>query len=150
MGDVGHLLATPLYHRFTRLSPNMIRAINLFYGVVCGIVLPMLVVHKLAFDTKHLENFLLGLLLRCVTGTLTQMPCPEGNEKYFSPGELGGFGPHRSMIWIFSGHCFTMSCAQIVLCELGWTFAAILWAYIHLSLIIWYLGTKAHYSIDML
>merc|ERR1712034_289911 len=97
--DIGHVLATPLYQRFTKLSATTIHVVNLFYGIAAAVVLPLLLWQSLTQKTGNLENFLIGLILRCVTGTLTQMPCPEENSKYFRSGELGGFGPNRSMIW---------------------------------------------------
>lgn len=118
----------------------------MFYSVIVITIIPILLISNKT--SIYISRYIFGLFLRCVMGTLTQMPCPIENSQ-FSTGELGGFGSNRSMIWIFSGHCFTISSAIIILWNIQFYKLSILYCFFNISLILWYLGTRAHYSIDM-
>ena len=71
------------------------------------------------------------------------------NNYQFNLGELGGYGKNRSMIWIFSGHCFTISYGIIIFWNIQFYKLSICYCFLNFLLILWYLSTRSHYSVDM-
>lgn len=142
--DLGHLLTKKYYKKFKSLNINIIKKINLFYGFFALSPIPIIM-----FDKNIQTIFLIGMGLRCIFGSLTQLPYNKENNG-FNYGELGGFGPKKSMIWFFSGHCFSISCTILFLYKIKKTFMLVFITLIQISIIFWYLSIRAHYSIDMI
>ena len=152
--DIGFVLTKQLYSRAVRLSQKTIQIINIFFGLAAIICIFFTCLYAAFYDQKIIFMSAFGYIIRCFTGTLTQLPCPKENFK-FAIGELGGLGDNRSMIWIFSGHCFALQMAIYTLGSYdnmvegyGFLFKVLLMI-IQGFQIIWFLSTRAHYSIDM-
>ena len=144
--DIGHVLTKGLFEKFCLLSQTSIGLVNIFYAMVALSILPVLYVCK----NEHITNvFLIGMVARCLTGTLTQLPYAQENRG-FSKGEWGGFGKNQSMIWFFSGHCFSISCSILAFQQMNFLYGYYLFIMIQISIILWYLSIRAHYSIDLL
>ena len=139
--DVGFHMTTSLYNLATKLNENQIKRLNQFCGIIPFLCFVVLTLYGMYIDGKILKLTMVGFALRCVMGTLTQAPCPNENKQFF-PGEFGGFGKHRAMIWMFSGHCFQVQMAIFV-------FQSRLLIGFQVLQILWFLSTRAHYSNDI-
>ena len=140
--DVGHWAMTWSY---VQLDPMYIRCVNMFFGAAASAVIPVLMMYG---TKRHVNIYAIGTILRCITGTMTQLPYALENTG-FNEGELGGFGADQSMIWFFSGHAFSISCCTLVLQNRVPDLYVYMWVCIQVLLILWYLSIRAHYSIDL-
>ena len=144
--DTGHILTKFFFKKCQSLSQTLVRLINIFYAAIALSIVPILYV----CDNIHITNvFLIGMIVRCLTGTLTQLPYVQENRG-FNKGEWGGFGKNQSMIWFFSGHCFSISCSILAFEQMNFLYGYYLFIMIQISIIFWYLSIRAHYSIDLL
>ena len=143
--DVGHWAMGWSYVQCKKLDPMYIRCVNIFFGAAASAVIPVLMIYG---TNHHVNIYAFGTILRCITGTMTQLPYALENTG-FNDGELGGFGPDQSMIWFFSGHAFSISCSTLVLKNHLPELYMYMWVCIQVLLILWYLSIRAHYSIDL-
>ena len=141
--DLGHMLTTRYYNNFKQLNIITIKQINIFYALCALTPIPIMIIDK------NIQNiYLIGMVLRCICGSLTQLPYNNDN-KGFNHGELGGFGKNKSMIWFFSGHCYSISCTILFFYQSKIYLMSLFFTIIQISIIFWYLAIRAHYSIDM-